>query len=291
MPVYNAAAYIGTTLESLLAQTCGDFELIISDNASTDDTRDVIEKYCKEDARIRYERLPVNIGANLNYSRVARLARGELFKWSSSSDWCAPTLLEHCRLELQAYPDAVLAAPRTRLFQETPEVSQVYEGDIEVLDESPSARLATVITTMSLNNAINGLIRMSALRSTRLIEPYRGSDMVLMSHLALLGKFRLLEESLFFRRMEAGTSTALQDQADVWKHHYPQPSARMLLQGSKRQIGRLRAVLSAPMDQRERWQSLVFIVRVCNWERRLLADDLRGLWHYISRRSLPGQAN
>lgn len=289
MPVFNGEAYIGAALASLLAQTLGDFELIVSDNASTDGTRDVVESYRSLDSRIRYEQQPVNVGANLNYSRVASLADGNLFKWMSASDWCAPTFLERCWLELQEHADAVLAVPRTRLFKGTPEESQEYDGDIEVLDTTPSSRLRTIMTKMALNNAMNGLIRMSALRKTRLVEPYRGSDVVLMGHLAMLGKFRLVEERLYFRRMEAATSTKLQDQAAVWKHHYPQPGARMLLQASKRQLGRLQAVLAVPMSALEKARSLLFVVKACGWERQLIAEDLRGVWHYLSRRSLLGR--
>lgn len=289
MPAYNAEAYIGLALEGLLTQTCGDFELIVSDNASTDGTRDVVESYRARDRRIRYERQPSNIGANLNYSRVAQLAEGEYFKWASSSDWCAPTFLDRCLLALRESPDAVLAVPRTRLFEGAPAVSREYEGDIDVIDETPSARFRTVMTTMALNNAINGLIRMPALRHSPLIRPYRGSDGVLMAHLALLGKFLLLDEALYFRRMEAATSTVLQDSAAVWRHHYPQPSARMLMQGSKRHLGYLRSVLSAPMSVAERIRTLALLARVFNWDRRALAEDLRGVWHYLSHRSLPGQ--
>ena len=289
MPAYNAEAHIGVALESLLGQTCGDVELIVSDNASSDGTRDIVESYVKKDRRIRYERQSANIGANLNYSHVTKRAVGEYFKWASSSDWCAPTFLERCWVELQQQPDAVLAVPRTRLFEGTRDGSRVYENDIEVIDETPSARLRTVMTTMALNNAINGLIRMSALRQTCLIEPYLGSDLVLMAHLALLGKFRLVDDELYFRRMEPSTSTALQDASAVWKHHYPQPSAGMLLQGSKRHVGQLRAALSAPMSVAERTRTLVFLARVLNWDRGILADDLRGVWDYLSHRTLPGQ--
>lgn len=290
MPAYNAEAYIGSAIESLLAQTCGDFELIVSDNASTDGTRDVVEPYCTRDRRIRYERQPINIGANLNYSRVAQLATGELFKWSSSSDWCAPSFLERCVLALSNDSDAVLAVPRTRMFEGTHETSQPYSGDIEVLGATPYERFRTVMTTMALNNAINGLIRSSALRRTSLVRPYRGSDVVLMGHLAFLGKFLLLPEALYFRRMEVGTSTVLQDPAEVWRHHYPRPSGAMLLQGAKCQLGRLLAVLSAPMPATERMRSLVLVARMCNWDRDALAEDLRELWNFISHRTLPGRA-
>src|SRR5882672_3783898 len=247
MPVYNGAAYIRFTLEGLLAQSFGDFELIISDNASTDATRDVIEDCMLRDARIRYELQPVNIGVNPNSSHVMRLARGEFFKWSSSSDWCAPTFLERCLNELLAHDDTVLVAPRTRLFRDTPSKSQNYEFDVEVLDDAPSARFARLHSTLTLNNALSGLIRMSALRRTRLMEPYRSADVVLMGHLVLLGKFRLLPERLFYRRMEAATATVLQNPEAVRRFHYPQLNAGTLFQASKLHLGRARAALSAPM--------------------------------------------
>jgi hypothetical protein len=281
VPAYNAAAHIGTTLEGLLAQSFGDFEIIVSDNASTDATREVVEDYVRRDPRIRYERQAVNIGANPNYSHVVHRARGEFFKWSSSSDWCAPNFLECCLTELRAHDDTVLVAPRTWLFQDTPDKVEVYAGDIAILDEAPSARLARVCSALALNNAINGLIRMSALRRTRLIDTYRGADVILMGHLALLGKFRLLEQRLFYRRMERATSTALQDEAGMWKHHYPQRSARTLFQGTKRQVGRTWAALSAPMSAAEKARTLALVARIFYWEHRFLGDDLRGVWHYL----------
>jgi len=282
MPVYNGAAYIRFTLEGLLAQSFGDFELIISDNASTDATRDVIEDCMLRDARIRYERQPVNIGVNPNSSQVMRRARGEFFKWSSSSDWCAPNFLERCLNELLAHDDAVLVAPRTRLFQDTPSKPQDYEFDVEILDDAPSARLARLHSTLTLNNALSGLIRMSALRRTRLVEAYRGADVVLMGHLALLGKFRLLDQRLFYRRMEAATATVLQDPEAVRRVLYPQLSAGILFQDSKRQLGRARAALAAPMPIAERVRSLTYVAKICYWERKTLLEDLRDAWRYFT---------
>ena len=114
MPVFNGAATIAGAIEALLAQTFGDFELIVSDNASTDGTRDVVEGLVVQDARIRYQRQATNIGANNNYSHLAVVARGEFLKWASASDWCAPTFLERCLELLMRNADAVLAAARGR---------------------------------------------------------------------------------------------------------------------------------------------------------------------------------
>jgi glycosyltransferase involved in cell wall biosynthesis len=287
VPAYNAEAHLGATLESLLAQTFGDFELIVSDNASADSTQDIVEEYRRRDARIRYERHALNIGANGNYAGLVQLARGTFFKWSAASDWCAPTFLERCKDELSSHDDAVLAVPRTRVFQDTPDVAQDYPWDLEILDDTPSARLQRLTSELSLNNAMNGLIRTSALRSVRPMQPYLGADVVLMGELALCGKFRLLNERLFYRRMDQATATAMQNRSAVWAHHYPTRTAKALFQGTKRQFGWLRAVLAARMSSTERARALLLITRRCYWDRKVFVHDLQGAWRYFARRTWP----
>ena len=131
MPAYNAARWIGAAIESILGQSFRDFELIISDNASTDDTLAICQRYASADARIRVVANPQNIGANRNYFAVLRAARGRYFKWASSNDLCAPTFIEKCIAALEREPSAVLAAPRTWLFQESPADATPYERDVD----------------------------------------------------------------------------------------------------------------------------------------------------------------
>jgi hypothetical protein len=287
VPVYNAAAHLASTLESLLAQTFGDFELIVSDNASTDGTADIIGEYRRKDSRVRYERHAVNIGANGNYAGLVRLARGLLFKWSSASDWCAPTFLERCKDELLAHEDTVLVVPRTRLFEDSTAAYEDYEWDLEVLDERPCERLKRVTSELALNNAMNGLIRTAALRSARAMGPYLGADVVMMGELALRGKFRLLEERLFYRRMDVATATAMQARSAVWTHHYPTRSARSLFQVSKRHLGWAIGVLQAPIAGSERICAMWHVTRRCYWDRAAFWRDARGAWQYLVRRTWP----
>ncbi len=286
MPVFNGAATIAVAIEALLAQTFGDFELIVSDNASTDATSDIVATLAAEDGRIRYLRHATNIGANNNYSHLAVVARGEFLKWASASDWCAPTFLERCLALLMRDADAVLAAPRTRLFAGERSSALDYPDDIEILDATPSGRLIHLHSIIQLNNVFNGLIRLSALRRTRLIEPYQQADTVLMGHLALLGKFLLVDEPLFYRRMEPATSTALQDADAVRRHHYPEATAGMLLQGVKRHIGWFRAAFAAPMPASERLRVLHYLARQMRRDRQALAADLAGVWAFAARRSV-----
>ncbi len=86
MPVYNGERFVREALDSLLAQTFTDFELLISDNASTDGTEMICREYADRDPRIRFVRQVENIGALANFEFVMRQARGEYFMWAASDD-------------------------------------------------------------------------------------------------------------------------------------------------------------------------------------------------------------
>ena len=96
LPVYNGERYLGEALEALLGQTFEDFELIVSDNASTDETARICCSYQKRDRRIRYFRQPKNIGLAPNHNFVLGQARGELYKSAHHDDLCARDLLQRC---------------------------------------------------------------------------------------------------------------------------------------------------------------------------------------------------
>src|SRR2546430_15895976 len=93
MPVYNEERYLCETLDSVLAQELGDFELIICDNASTDGTARICKFYSEKDARIRYYRNDHNVGAARNFNEAFRLARGSYFMWVSGHDHLHPKFL------------------------------------------------------------------------------------------------------------------------------------------------------------------------------------------------------
>ncbi|MCH9054911.1 glycosyltransferase [Synechococcus sp. PCC 6716] len=86
MPVYNGARYIREALDSLLAQTFTEFELIISDNASIDNTEAICREYAAKDHRVRYIRQSQNLGASANFKFVLDKALGEYFMWAAADD-------------------------------------------------------------------------------------------------------------------------------------------------------------------------------------------------------------
>jgi len=94
MPVFNGELSIENALDSLLGQTFLDFELIISDNFSSDGTQEICEKYAKNDKRINYFRQVENIGATANFKYVLEQASGEYFMWAAADDIRSPDFVE-----------------------------------------------------------------------------------------------------------------------------------------------------------------------------------------------------
>lgn len=205
LPVYNGEKFLKEAINSILSQTYEDFELIISDNASTDQTQAICEDYAKKDGRIRYERQPVNRGAAANYNRTFEMAHGELFKWAAHDDLCLPTFLEKCVEALDSDGrSTVLAytAATTIDADGKPIVPDPYaSGDfLQPRSEFAAARVVHTLRTMSMVNSVFGVIRRDDLAKTRLIGSFVASDYVLMVELAMQGRFIRLDERLLLRR-------------------------------------------------------------------------------------------
>ena len=111
MRVYNGERFLRPAIESVLAQTDTDFELIISDNASTDATSEICRAYAARDPRIRYVRNATNIGAVRNFNRAFQLSTAEYYKLANADDVCAPTLMERCAAVLDTHPAVGGASP------------------------------------------------------------------------------------------------------------------------------------------------------------------------------------
>jgi Glycosyltransferases involved in cell wall biogenesis len=118
LPVFNGEKYLREAIDSILAQTFTDFELIISDNASTDRTEEICKEYEAKDPRVRYYRNELNLGAAPNYNRLVELSRGEYFKWACHDDLCAPEFLEKCVEILEQNSPIILCYTRTLIIDE-----------------------------------------------------------------------------------------------------------------------------------------------------------------------------
>jgi glycosyltransferase involved in cell wall biosynthesis len=198
LPVFNGDRYLASAIDSILGQTFQDFELIISDNASTDATRDICLDYASRDGRIRYSRQDHNVGAGPNHDFCARRAEGEYFRWASHDDLMEPEYLAKCVAALDANPDAVLCHSRTRIIGDRAEAFAVHLTGLDA--PRGSDRFAAVILKPHWCVEIYGVIRTSALLRTHLMSGYYGGDKTLLAELALLGRFLHVPEPLFINR-------------------------------------------------------------------------------------------
>lgn len=206
VPVYNAQRYLEPTLESLLDQDYPDFELLISDNGSTDRTEEICRRFAERDSRIRYYRNDENLGAAENYNRLVALARGELFKWAAYDDMCAPSYVSSCVAALDRHPDAVLAYPKTTIIDGDGGVVDDFEDGLDLPEAQPWRRLASFTRRWNLCNACFGLMRTAVLRQSVLIQPFVSSDVVFLADMTLRGRFVEIDERLFFRRVHKASS-------------------------------------------------------------------------------------
>ena len=202
LPVYNAEANVAEAIREFQAQDFEDFEVVISDNNSTDATYDICAAYVSADKRFRLERQTRNIGANRNFDYVLSRARGELFMWAAAGDHRAPSFVRRCAEALAANPGAVLATPNVRLAYPPPQASQIFAYSEDVTHPHVIRRLRWILRAGAWF-AIYGLIRRDALDRTRPITslgptpaPGLGPDYRVVE-LALLGPFARVPETLF----------------------------------------------------------------------------------------------
>lgn len=219
VPVYNGAEYIAETLDSLLVQDAADFEIVISDNASTDGTAEICAEYMKRDSRIKYVRNEKNLGGAYNYSRLVELADGEYFKWASADDICAPSFISACSRVLDENPDVVLAYPQTMMIDATGREIGLNRAGMHLPWRHPWKRIRAFTRDRQLCNPCFGVIRTSVLRETSLIEPYISSDITLLAQLVLLGPIHEVPQVLFYRRVtdtSCGLGTLTPDEVRDW---------------------------------------------------------------------------
>ena len=226
MPVYNAERYIGFALDSILNQTFNDFEIIISDNASTDKTNEICCKYAKKDRRIKYHRNKINIGGPRNYNRVFKLASGEYFKWTAHDDVLAPEYLQKCVQVLDNDPSIVMCHSRVNRIDENGVLLDNYDKHtlFRISSFKPHERFADMISPRNTCWAIHSVIRSRSLALTHLHGDYIDADRNLLAEIALIGRIHEIKDHLFFRRDHplAYTST-------YYKNHTAQDYRKQLL--------------------------------------------------------------
>ena len=226
LAVYNGERFINDALLSLLRQTFDDFELIISDNASTDHTEDICREYVASDRRVRYYRNRRNLGISSNYRRVFELSSGTYFKWATYDDVCAPEFFARCVDVLDRDGRVVLAHPLARIIDALGDVKADCSAGLHLQSPRPSERLSQLFRNLRLSNALYGVMRSDVLRETPLVGDFPAADIPLLAELCLRGLFYEIPEFLFYRRVHTlATSLLLDDQSQL-KAYNPEKAGR-----------------------------------------------------------------
>jgi glycosyltransferase involved in cell wall biosynthesis len=283
MPIYNGEHFLPQTLDSLLAQTYKDFELIISDNASSDGTQEICQKYAAQDPRIRYLRQSVNLGASQNFNHVFDLASGEYFKWAAHDDLCAPEYLARCVEVLDRDPQVILCYTQAQAIDEEGQVvrqymtkpnlqsSQAYIRYVESLTDDNDITVVPIV--------IFGLIRRDVLAKTPLIGNYASSDGVLLGELALHGRFHEVPECLFSYRHHAEQSWVTNPDRRSLEGWYDPKRARKITFPKWRLLKEhLHSIHQGPVNWDQRFRCYVFMMQwmMTGWRELVKNLVLRG---------------
>lgn len=274
LPVYNGENYLAEALDSLLSQTFSDFELLISDNASTDGTAEICKAYAARDDRIRYVRQDRNIGAPGNYDYVFHATESPYFKWVAHDDLIGERFLETCVAELDANPDAVGAIPaEIRDIDSTGAVIEITTNDMDPDGASTSQRFRHYVMqgyhTPSFSPLFS-LYRRTALARSQLYGDYRASDRVLTCEMLLHGRIVSTQGSSLSIRRHAEQFTSNYHQGDDYWAAWSDPDGPkkdFYLRDTPYILALLKAVMRAPLGLGARAGALNTVLAFA-WERR-----------------------
>ena|SRR5438067_244097 len=209
---YNRAHLIGRTLDSLLRQTVTDFEIAIGDDASTDATREVCERYAAADPRIRYHRNEQRLGLGGNCSRLLSSARGEFIVLAGDDDIYEPAFLERLLSEMRRHPSLSLAACRVDIIDQNGAFVRTMEQHFAAGPARSRFRCANRMLWRGYGNLMTGIYRREHVARTLLYLPAHGHaweaiDLLFLFDMALQGDVVSIPDVLLHKRI-GGVSSA-----------------------------------------------------------------------------------
>jgi|SRR3989344_904604 len=213
LPVFNGGPRVRRAIDSLLNQSYKNFELIISDNASTDNTQEICQNYARQDERVKYFRHDHNLGMVPNfYHSVTGRATGSYFIWTSDDDWWHPNFIATLKAILDNHPECGIALGSLRLVYEDGEpFDEVrFEGLNNPIGMSHSKLFdGMLFKGRALRLFIYGLFRIEVIRKLmwRPVPLVVGPDKILMSEAALITYFYSVPETLIERTVHRQPET------------------------------------------------------------------------------------
>ena len=290
LPTYNRAPQLARAIESVLSQTYRQLELIVSDNASTDDTQSLCEELSLQDERLRYIRQPTNQGSYRNFMEVLEQAGGQIFMWLGDDDWLDQSYLSRCVGALTKRADFSVVCGTARYFQDDQFLLEAEK--INLLHDSPAERVLEYYRRVIRNGVFHGV--MWRKDSTRLPLPrVLGGDWHFIASLAFVGKIQTLDDA-FVNRSIGGESQTMQSivaSMGARKIHGQLPNVSIAISAFKRIVWLTPEYKS--LGALERLSLGARIIRVFTskyylpyWRRRLIRDRarLKATWVRLKQR-------
>jgi glycosyltransferase involved in cell wall biosynthesis len=282
LPVYNGERYLREALDAILGQSFTDFELFVSDNASTDATAEIARDAAARDSRVNYHRNERNVGAAANFTIVSRRATAPYFKWACADDRLAAGFLEAALTELDAHPEAVACYGVVTLIDGEGRELGAYDQDLDLRSPDVVERFLRASAHMGLLHVLHGVIRTAVLDQVAPHRAYRGSDEVIVAELSLHGRIYEIRAPMMFRRMHSEAASAAQSVEQKVAHL--DPRKKFSTYYWRHSIEHLRAIARSPLDARTKVRITVRIVRKMIQIRDHLTRELLDAVGYLRSR-------
>ncbi len=276
LPVYNGQKYLGAAIESHLSQSFGDFELLISDNGSTDATPEICTGYASKDRRVTYVRSPENRGILWNHRRVMAAMDGsaQYFRWAGADDVLEPGLLEAMVTILDGRGEVEAVMPATKNIDEQGEIIGSMEQTLDLQSQSVFERAKQILVANYQHVVAYGLMRASSLKVMRTQPDYIGWDPVFIWELALRGQIVQVAAPALLRRFHRGSISRVKTVKEMRKWVEPTAKAGMNFPHWTWSYERTRALLATPLSTRDALRVSTLIARDMMWQRAKLVRDV-----------------
>jgi len=206
IPVYNEEKNLLTILKSLKNQSYKNFEVIISDNLSTDNTKKIATEFCKKNKKFFYFEQKKKITSFENFNFVFRNCNTKYFFWNSGHDWRSKNFIKNCISFMEKDKNIVLSYSRTKIAKNNKFVE--CSNEIKNLNESEYIKF---FKNFNYNYYIYGMIRTKILKKINLFQNFIGSDVVMVIKISKFGKIKYIKN--------AQTIFGNQDN-NSWKNYY-----------------------------------------------------------------------
>lgn len=223
LPVYNGAETVAPVVDSVLAQTYSNVEVVISDNASTDDTEEICRHYARHDERVLYQRHPTNVGLLNNFISAAETATGTYVRWIGDDDSLEPSYVSRT-LDAFAQDDRRVLVT-TQIIYADADGRETLDTDYDpsaLSSPDPVERFAEMMRLLTSDfAALDPLYGM--MRRTVALMPRRSmlrEDEIFGARLALAGPWGHVPEPLARRVRAEATPSGLVGLLDVPAWHW-----------------------------------------------------------------------